>query len=183
MCVIVPSYNNQKSNRYIWNIESLLQQDYHNYRVVIIDDHSSDQTLPLTADYLNWRRAAPEKYILVSSHVRRTALENIYYGAHRYCGYGEVLMVVDGDDELIGTQVFRVMNAIYQQSHAYALYSNFMQDGTPIRNPLTLGISEDYPSFVKRQSGYRWFKHSYSQLRTMLSDLFLLQRKESLSGA
>lgn len=39
-CVVIPSYNNVKNNRYIHNLNSILQQDYSNYRIVFIDDAS-----------------------------------------------------------------------------------------------------------------------------------------------
>ena len=44
MCVVIPSYNNVKDDRYIKNIRSVLQQDYSNFRIVLIDDNSSDGT-------------------------------------------------------------------------------------------------------------------------------------------
>jgi glycosyltransferase involved in cell wall biosynthesis len=40
----VPSYNNVAMDRYIQNINSILQQDYSNYHIVFIDDASDDET-------------------------------------------------------------------------------------------------------------------------------------------
>ncbi len=39
-CIVVPSYNNIKSRLYLRNLDSLFMQDYTNYRIVYIDDHS-----------------------------------------------------------------------------------------------------------------------------------------------
>lgn len=36
------------------------------------------------------------------------------------------MIVIDGDDELIGKQVFKFINAAYQSTGAYYLYSNFV---------------------------------------------------------
>ena len=91
-------------------------------------------------------------------------------------------MVADGDDELIGTQVYQVFNALYQQTQAYVLYSNYIVDQEPKVESMRLGISQDYPSFVKRSNSYRTFgEHCYSHLRTILSDVFLLQRKHTMT--
>lgn len=100
---------------------------------------------------------------------------------HKYCDYGQVFMIVDGDDELIGRQAFKVVNALYQREKMYVLYSQFISyDPKARRDVLDIGISEDFPSFVKRENSYRTFKHSYSQLRSMISDLILLERMSSL---
>jgi glycosyltransferase involved in cell wall biosynthesis len=113
--VIVPTYNNVHDHRYLWNIESILQQEYSNIKVVIVDDASSDGTSNKIAKHLLWRKANPDKYILIKSKVRNKSLYSFYYGAHKFCGLGEIIYTIDGDDELIGTQVFKVFNAIYQQ--------------------------------------------------------------------
>ena len=44
MCIIVPTYNNRPYDRYLWNIESILQQNYKNYQVIIFDPASTDNT-------------------------------------------------------------------------------------------------------------------------------------------
>lgn len=53
---------------------------------------------------------------------------------------------MDGDDELVGTQVFKMYNMLYQREKMYVLYSNFISyDSYYPNNPLTIGISEKYP--------------------------------------
>lgn len=61
----MPSYKNIQDLRYVWSIESLLQQDYTNYKVIIIDDNSTDGTSEATATYLKWRNADPTRYTLI----------------------------------------------------------------------------------------------------------------------
>ena len=126
MCIIVPTYNNIQELRYIWSIESLLQQEYTNYRAIIIDDNSKDNTVNATGLYLKWRGADPSKFILIEGKKRRTALENIYYGVHKYCDYGQIFMIYDGDDELFGRQGFKVINSLYQRHKYYLIYSEFI---------------------------------------------------------
>lgn len=40
----MPSYNNAVKNRYMDNINSILQQEYSNYHIIFIDDYSDDGT-------------------------------------------------------------------------------------------------------------------------------------------
>jgi glycosyltransferase involved in cell wall biosynthesis len=41
-CVIIPSYKNQ--DKYLRNLNSILQQDYQHYHIIYIDDASQDGT-------------------------------------------------------------------------------------------------------------------------------------------
>lgn len=41
-CIVIPTFNNVQGNRYIHNLNSILQQDYSNYRIILIDDASED---------------------------------------------------------------------------------------------------------------------------------------------
>lgn len=41
---MIPSYNNMANNRYLHNLNSILQQDYSNYHIILIDDASDDGT-------------------------------------------------------------------------------------------------------------------------------------------
>ena len=115
MCVVIPSYNNVDHDRFMWNIESILQQDYTNYRIVVVDDASSDNTSQALGKHLKWRNISQDKVILVKSTQNLKPMGSIFYGSQKYCKLGEIQYVVDGDDELIGRQVFKVMNAVYQK--------------------------------------------------------------------
>ena len=39
-CIVVPSYKNVANSRYVHNMNSIIQQDYQNYRIIFIDDAS-----------------------------------------------------------------------------------------------------------------------------------------------
>lgn len=41
----------------------------------------------MIAKHLSWRKAPKEKFILLKTIKRNTALENIYYAIHKYCDY------------------------------------------------------------------------------------------------
>lgn len=43
----MPTYNNAKNFRYEYNLNSILKLNYNNYKVVIVDDASTDGTADL----------------------------------------------------------------------------------------------------------------------------------------
>lgn len=88
MCVIIPSYQNEDLDRYLWNIESVLQQEYTNYRVVILDDSSKDKTTELLAQHLRWRNVSKDKVVLIKTKKNMKSITNIFYGTHKYCNMG-----------------------------------------------------------------------------------------------
>ena len=54
-------------------------------------------------------------------------MANIYYSVKKYFKKGEILMVVDGDDELVGRQVLPLLNAHYHRTKALSVYSNHIR--------------------------------------------------------
>ena len=51
-------------------------------------------------------------------------------------------MNIDADDELIGRQVMKLLNALYQSSGKWFIYSNFIW---PISGKNTKGVSKEIP--------------------------------------
>jgi hypothetical protein len=49
------------------------------------------------------------------------------------------MAVIDGDDELVGKQVLKLINAFYQQKKAFSVYSNHIQSKRDAS--LEIGIS------------------------------------------
>ena len=43
-----------------------------------------------------------------------------------HCGEGDVVIDVDADDALVGSQVFKLVNALYQQHDKWFIYSNYI---------------------------------------------------------
>jgi len=55
-----------------------------------------------------------------------TAIPNIYKAATEYCDQDDILALVDGDDELLGVNVFKVFNSVYTRKGLEVLYSNII---------------------------------------------------------
>lgn len=84
-------------------------------------------------------------------------------------------MVVDGDDELVGRQVLKLFNSIFQQEKMWFVYSNF------INFPgLGTGFSRPVDKEVMRNNEYRYFGFFTSHLRAFYTKLFLNIEEEDL---
>lgn len=51
---------------------------------------------------------------------------NLYTAAHADCKLGEVMVLIDGDDSLIGRQVFALLNAYYQREKPPMVYTQLL---------------------------------------------------------
>ena len=81
------------------------------------------------------------------------------------------MAIIDGDDYLIGRQVFKLINARYQSEKLLALYTNHLRVHEPIY--LKVGTCIDYPEKVKKLRSYRHFSiFPASHLRTFYVDLY-----------
>ena len=85
-------------------------------------------------------------------------------------------MVVDGDDELVGKYVFKLINAAYFRMRSMAIYTNHIVSKREVL--LDIGISNAYSEEVKQKNSYRFESHLYSHLRTTWVDLFLLIKED-----
>jgi hypothetical protein len=63
---------------------------------------------------------------MIQNKVKRYAMYNLRKSALEACKPEEIFIIVDGDDELIGRQVFKLYNAFFQNTGAYFIYSNFL---------------------------------------------------------
>ena len=62
------------------------------------------------------------------------------------------MLDIDADDELIGRQVMKLMNALYQSSDQWLIYSNFIW---PINGKYTAGFSKEINPEILAANNYR----------------------------
>lgn len=111
----MPTFNNTPQDRHVRNIRSIVQQEYQNYNLVVIDDASTDGTGDAILKFLREDSRLEEKrYTFVKNKERLSAMANLRRAASEFCKEGDIFMVVDGDDELIGRQVLKVFNSVFQ---------------------------------------------------------------------
>jgi glycosyltransferase involved in cell wall biosynthesis len=83
-CLVVSTYNNAKNFRYEYNLQSILNLDYNNYKVIIIDDASTDNTPQLIQKFLN-SQPKQERFELIVNDVQMTAVPNIHKAITKFC--------------------------------------------------------------------------------------------------
>lgn len=95
-------------------------------------------------------------------------MANLRRAAMDYCQPQEIFLVVDGDDELIGRQVLRLYNAVFQGEGSWFVYSNFLTSAG------TVGYSRRLKPEIIAQNNYRKSSFYTSHLRAFYTALFRL---------
>lgn len=82
------------------------------------------------------------------------------------------MMIVDGDDYLIGTQVFKLFNFQYQTKKLLAAYTNYLRINEPYY--IKVGTSTAYTKDVMKKRIFRKNHNIFraSHLRSFYVDLF-----------
>jgi hypothetical protein len=63
---------------------------------------------------------------LYRNNERKGKSYNQFFVGQENCKPGSIMIVLDGDDELIGKQVFKFISAAYQLTGSYYIYTNFL---------------------------------------------------------
>lgn len=171
MVVIIPSYNNEQ-----WcerNLLSVLSQCYENYRVIYINDCSTDRTGELVATYVNnhpqgWR------VTILNNSKRCGALSNLFHAIHS-CLDAEVIVTVDGDDWLAFDGVLSLLNSVYADGTVWMTYGELRTWPNGTRGE-GRAISAD----IIEVNAYRYSHWMTSHLRTFYAGLFKKIQKEDL---
>lgn len=197
--VIVPSYKN--INWYEKNINSILSQEYHNYRIIYLNDASSDKMQEKIEQYLRkknvdfhtvtfddsfsrdivtitdaFKQLVNEEhhfFTLIHNINRCGALANIYR-AVQSCDDDEIIVLVDGDDWLYNNEILNLINQTYISKNIWLTH------GTLIHYPGNyLCWSEPIPHNIIASNTFRTFKCP-SHLRTFYAWLFKKIKLEDL---
>jgi hypothetical protein len=54
-------------------------------------------------------------------------MANIYHAVYNHYQAGEILVIIDGDDEHVGREVFKRFNAAYHHGKIFSIYCNHIQ--------------------------------------------------------
>jgi len=102
-------------------------QNYTNYHVVYIDDASPDKTGDQVRKYIISQNIPMDKVKVITNQYNKKQIENIYNAIYNHCKLGELALIVEGDDALIGTNVLNLYNAIYQRDKCAMVYSSYLE--------------------------------------------------------
>lgn len=61
------------------------------------------------------RKLNRSQFTLVKNLDHMRALNNIRSAAEVFCNPEDIMMIVDGDDQLVGRQVFKLFNSVFQK--------------------------------------------------------------------
>lgn len=67
---------------------------------------------------------SPERYSFIRNKKRLSAVPNINKAIKNYCSKEDIVVLVGGDDELLGKLVFKIINVIYQAKKPGLAYTN-----------------------------------------------------------
>lgn len=93
---------------------------------MIVDDASTDHTSELIKQWVDEYEVV-QSIVVVTNNQRRTAVPNIHVAITQHCGPNDIVVLVDGDDELLGRYSLKVFNHIYQKNKVDIVYSNHLQ--------------------------------------------------------
>ena len=110
--------------------ESIERQDYSHYRVTYVDDASPDQQFHSLQEQ---RQTSRLKELTVKWNKARVyALRNRHEAIHQFCQEDDIVLDIDGDDWLIGSQVLKVSTlSIKKTPHAGRLLQQHLLGGGP----------------------------------------------------
>lgn len=121
--VVIPSYNNIKW--YKGNLDSVFMQNYSNYRVIYVNDCSSDGTGQAVDNYINDNNL--QDRVQVFHNLERCgALANLY-GAIHSCQDEEIVAALDGDDEFYHPNVLKQLNEVYSSGEVWFTHGTLVE--------------------------------------------------------
>ena len=153
-------------------IQSVAQQDYDNYRHIIIDDCSDDKSFETARAAIE---ALPDrikdKFVLIKNDIKQYAIGNQLSAIARYTNPDDIVILLDGDDWLVNNPtIFHYYNDLYHQGYEFTYGSMWsVVDNIPL-------IAQEYPLHVRQTKSYRQYlfnwKIPYTHLRTCLGKYF-----------
>ena len=162
MVVVITSFNNSK-----WvqkNLTSVFSQDYTNYRVIYIDDASSDETANFVKSIC---RDKPQEcsFLYIRNNARKGGLCNLYEAVSK-CKDDEIIVNLDGDDWFANREVLNIVNKAYSKQDVWLTH------GTLIEYPQNvLGWSRPIPKKLVKKNDFRSYRCP-SHLKTFYTWLF-----------
>jgi len=164
MVLVITSYNN--AEWYKKNLDAVFSQDYSNYRVVYVDDCSTDGTGELVAQYIK-ERALEEKILLIRNKLRMFKMYNLVHVIHNFCKDEEIVLDYDGDDWYCRDDTLSLINDAYEDQNVWMTYGNWV--GFPKGETSNC---REVPEEVIRDSFYRYHSWITSAQRTFYAWLF-----------
>lgn len=158
-------------------LRSAFNQDYDSYRIIMIDDASTDKTWSEASKVIRTARKAKKIDVQTFRNKERVGVVANHHKFWQMCAPDEVIVNLDGDDELNDNHVLSYLANVYSDPNVWMTYGSYEYD-LESRNPNgdCLGIASAYPA--NNHTRKRGF--SCSHLRTYYAGLAQKIREEDL---
>ena len=164
-----------KMETYSAMLETVIRQEYSNYKIVFIDDKSPPEVVSKIKKYV--LQNVKQNISLVFNEQHEYAIKNRYKSIVDHCDEDDIILDIDSHDYLAGRQVFKLVNALYQRKpDTWVVTLNiFTQKGYKTLKPRFLdALIGQIPDEVFESNSYRtsllW---KTTALRTYLRKLFM----------
>lgn len=147
------------------HFDSIRTQTYTNWRIIYIDDASTDGTADAVMEYVT-KYNLEDRITLIRNSVRKGALANHYRAIHM-CDDWEIVCQLDGDDWFADNNVLKIINDAYQDENVWVTYGSFID--WPTDRP---GYCKPLPDEVVKKQLFRETYWTPGQLRTFYAWLF-----------
>lgn len=169
LVIIVPSYNNAE-----WvekNLSSIFTQKYDNYRVIYIDDASTDGTLQKVGECIAIYQAG-HRIEVIHNTANQGACANTCQ-ALQSCSEEEIAVILDGDDWFAHDRVLQRLNEVYADPTVWLTYGSYIE--YPTYGYTVANFSQALPKEVIQRNAVRAYSRKHwclSHLRTFYVHLF-----------
>lgn len=143
--VIIPCYNSEKT--IIKAINSVLNQTYQSFEIVIIDDGSNDTTKYIINDYFKQEQRLKYFYIKNSGGPSRPS----NFGVHQ--SNGVLLAFLDHDDEWLESKLEEQIKILNKENLDFvSCFSYFVDKSKNIKMKVVIPDSNDYKKLILKKN-------------------------------
>lgn len=177
--VVICSYNNEQWTENTLN--SVFTQEYSNFRVIIVDDCSTDKNAEIIQKYIDDHNLAA-RVTFTRNEKRHRKLFNIYRALYE-CDDNAIVVMLDGDDYFAHNQVLSYINTIYEDENiwfTYGQYRNVPASQAIAWGHKEMGYCRPVPKHIQRKQAYRYYSFIYMHPRSFRGWLFKLVKLEDL---
>jgi glycosyltransferase involved in cell wall biosynthesis len=169
--IVIPLYNVEEWIKY--TIRSVKAQSYKNFKCIILDDMSTDNTVSIIKDEIK----NDDRFILVINNKKEMALGNIYKGIKLLnLKDDDIIVRLDGDDWLASKDVLKILNENYNKYNCKLTYGSYSEH--PSGN---VGkFARQIPDKIIESNSFRQYEWSSSHLVSFKYDLWKRIKKEDL---
>lgn len=116
----IPFYNAEK---YIKRcLYSVLSQKYENYKIILTNDNSSDNSDKIIKEILE---QYPDKIKYIVNKERMGAMYNHQRAVFDFCEDNDIVLHLDGDDYLYNKNVLSYINDFYNEKECWIMYGQY----------------------------------------------------------